>query len=271
MRRGLIGIAGITWITLTAACAVALAGPRAWAVEIRKAGNIEVPAGVGVVAYSTDPLVAQTLRQDFEAENRGADAETPSPVTLSVSVNQRPLRPGVSLQDLAPGDPDVAALIKAAGAKPPPLGDTGTAVDEAALARARAQNSMLPAGATPMQSLLNQIQTHGDLGPPLADPNGCVPGTPCVTGGSGPSPRPQPGSPKYTGDTQDYMLQGYESNARRMGRHAAARDFDNVIVARVSISGSPGEMTVVALTHPGEDLDDAKKLIAEEIANTVLH
>jgi hypothetical protein len=30
-------------------------------------------------------------------------------------------------------------------------------------------------------------------------------------------------------------------------------------------------MTVVAVAHSGEDLHEAKKLIAEEIANAILH
>jgi hypothetical protein len=66
------------------------------------------------------------------------------------------------------------------------------------------------------------------------------------------------------------MSQGYEGAARR-ARRLQAKDFDNVIVARVSISGSPDEMTVVAVFHPGEDEHEAKKVIAEEIVNAALH
>src|SRR5882762_9991054 len=170
---------------LIAASLMAAIASRALALEVRKAGKITVPADAQVVPFSTDATVADVLRQDFAAEHRGADANATSPVTLSVAVTQRPLRPGVSLQDLAPGDPNVEALLKSAGATPPPVGDTGTEVDEAALARARAENHMLPPGATPMQNLFNQIQTHGDLGPPLADPAGCVPGMPCQPGVTG--------------------------------------------------------------------------------------
>ena len=256
---------------LVAGCVVALAARNASALEIRKAGKISIPADVGVVPFSTDAMIADTLRQDFEAEHREADDNASSPVTLSVNVTERSLRPGTSLQDLAPGDPDVAMLLKSAGATPPPLGDTGTDVDEAVLARARAENHMLPPGATPMQSILNQIQTHGDLGPPMADPSGCVPGSPCSPSGTPPPPLAQPGSQGYTGDTEDYMSQGYEGAGRRAKRQLSAEYFDNVIVARVSISGSPDEMTVIAVTHPGEDAHDAKKLIAEEIVNAVLH
>jgi len=257
---------------LIAVCLLGVMAPRASALEVRKAGKITVPDNAQVVPFSTDALVADVLRQDFAAEHRGADANATSPVTLSVSVTEHPLRPGVSLQDLAPGDPDIEALLKAAGATPPPVGDTGTDVDEVALARARAENHMLPPGATPMQNLFNTIQTHGDLGPPLADPSGCVSGMPCQPPltGSAPPPPAAPGTPGYTGDTQDYMAQGYEGAARR-ARRLQAKDFDNVIVARVSLTGSSDEMTVVAVFHPGEDEHQAKKLIAEEIVNAVLH
>lgn len=264
-------LSALTRFGLIALAMVAVAAPRALALEIRTAGKISMPADVQVVPFSTDALVADRLRQDFEAEHRLAGISAASPLTLSVSITESPLRPGVSLQDLAPGDPNIEGLIKAAGATPPPLGDTGTEVDEAALARARAQNHMLPPGATPMQNVWNQIQTHGDLGPPLADPAGCVPGMPCVATGTAPPPLPQPGSEGATGDTQDYMLQGYEGAGRRARRQLAASDFDNVIVARVSMSGSDDKMTIVAVTHPGEDTHQAKKLIAEEIVNDVLH
>jgi hypothetical protein len=262
MYRALIRFAVI------AAGLLALAAPRALALEIRKSGKISVPPDVGVVAFSTDALVADRLRQDFAAEHRGADANASSPLTLSVTVSESPLKPGVSLQDLAPGDPEIEALLRSAGATPPPVGDTGTAVDEAALARAHAQNQMLPRGATPMESLLNRLQAHGDLGPPQVDPSaGCAPGMPCVPAAPAPPP---PGTPGYTGDTQDYMLQGYAGAGRR-ARQLSAKDFDNVIVARVSLSGSTDEMTVIAVTHPGEDAHEAKELIAEEIVNAVLH
>jgi hypothetical protein len=255
---------------LIVASIVTLAAPRALALEIRKSGKISVPPDVGVVPFSTDALVANRMRQDFAAEHREADANAATPVTLSVTVNEAALKPGVSLQELAAGDPDVEGLLKAAGATPPPLGDTGTEVDEAALARARAQNHMLPPGATPMQNLMNQLQSNGDLLPPQADPTaGCVPGIPCAPTQTGPT-TPPPGTAGYTGDTADYMSQGYEGAGRR-ARQLSAKDFDNVIVARVSISGSSDEMTIVAVTHPGEDQKEAKELIAEEIVNAVLH
>lgn len=47
--------------------------------------------------------------------------------------------------------------------------------------------------------------------------------------------------------------------------------YDTAIVARATSSNGSDEMTVVAVTHPGEDLRKAKELVAEEIANALLH
>jgi hypothetical protein len=85
-----------------------------------------------------------------------------------------------------------------------------------------------------------------------------------------PSPRPQPGSPDYTGDTQEYLQQGHGQMSGGMRRDDADA-YDTIIVARASLNGKPEELTVVAVVHPGEDERDAKKLVAEEIANAVLH
>jgi hypothetical protein len=47
--------------------------------------------------------------------------------------------------------------------------------------------------------------------------------------------------------------------------------YQTVIVARVTLTGAPDEMTVVGVTQPGEDVREAKKLVAENIANALLH
>ena len=47
-------------------------------------------------------------------------------MTVTVTVNEKLLKPGVVLGDLGPGDPWVIAkLMRAAGTDPPPIGDTG--------------------------------------------------------------------------------------------------------------------------------------------------
>src|ERR1700691_5381063 len=100
---------GIVSITLLAV--IALAAVPARALEIRKAGKIVVPAGADLVPFSTDPTIANVLRQDLEVQGRSAGTDAQAPLTLTVSVNEQPLKPGVSLGDVAPGDPEVAGLI----------------------------------------------------------------------------------------------------------------------------------------------------------------
>ncbi len=241
--------------------------PAAFAVQIERSGKLTVPASAALVPFSTDPTVAQVLGQDFDAAHKAASAETPSPLTVTVTVSQQPLKPGVSLNQLAPGDPQVADLIKAAGATPPPIGDTGDKPDEVAIARARAQRLMAPHD-NPMQQLINQFEApQGELGPPVPCDPQAPPGPGCAPAPQ-PTPRPLPGSPDYTGDSEQYMQQG--SAARRFSPHDDTV-YQTVIVARVTVSGAPDEMTVVGVTQPGEDVRAAKKLIAENIANAVLH
>jgi hypothetical protein len=66
---------------------------------------------------------------------------------------------------------------------------------------------------------------------------------------------------------QDYEQQGNPNPFHKQDDQA----YDTVVVARASLSGSADEMIVVAVIHPGDDVDDAKKLVGEEIANSVLH
>jgi hypothetical protein len=181
---------------------------------------------------------------------------------LTVSVADQALRPGVSLGQLAPGDPDVGDLLKAVGVTPPPIGDTGTERDEAGIARRNGQ-SLLPSAGSPLQRSLGELRAEREL-----MPQGTV-GQPYPPNAT-PSPRPQPGSPDYTGDTQEYLQQGHGQMLGGTHRDDAGA-YDTIIVARASLNGKPEELTVVAVVHPGEDERDAKKLVAEEIANAVLH
>jgi hypothetical protein len=47
--------------------------------------------------------------------------------------------------------------------------------------------------------------------------------------------------------------------------------YDTAIVARATIAGSASSLHVVALVHGGDDIQTAKKLVAEEIASAILH
>lgn len=254
--------------------------PPARAIEIRKSGKISIPANAQIVPFATDPTVANVLRQDFQAERRAAPANAATPVTLTVSLTERSLKPGVSLEDLAPGDPAVPTLLQEAGETPPPLGDTGVATDEAAVARMREQQQVPPN--TIAQSAQAAGALQGLMGPMMMGPmmmggpmmGGPMMGGPMMGGPMMPAPAQQaqpvqPGDPGYTGDTQSYMQQGSALQGFQQSPDNG-NNYDWVIIARVSTSGSNDEMTVLAVVHPGEDRHAAKRLVAEEIANTVL-
>jgi hypothetical protein len=62
--------------------------------------------------------------------------------------------------------------------------------------------------------------------------------------------------------------------APRFGANGNASDdeiYDRVIVARASVGGSPDQLMAVVVVHPRDDVRSAKQLVAEEIANAILH
>jgi hypothetical protein len=256
-------------IATSALCLAALAfagALAASAAEIKKAGKLNVPPNATLMVFSTDPTCQQVLSEDFSAHRRSAAADAHSVVTLTVSVSEQELKPGISLGELAPGDPQVADLIQQAGAIPPPIGDTGNLFDEAALARQLAQRTVLPHD-SPGQQLTNQLLTHGEMGPPIPCDERSLPSAGCAPNPE-PTRRAQPGSPDYAGDTAQYLRRG---RASAPFFHHDQNIYETVIVARATLSGAPEEMTVVAVTRAGEDVREAKKRVAEEIANAVLH
>jgi hypothetical protein len=229
---------------LAAFAALILAVPSApFAAELKVAGKLEAPANTPVVAVSTDPVIQHVLSQDLQAAARSAGADVKTSLTLTVTVHQHLLKPGVSLADIAPGDPQVLALLRAAGASPLPIGDTGTERTDpfAVLARERA---LAPQG--PAMHNLQDYQAQGQfMG---------MPGAPPYMPGSYP-PASGPYSP-------------YHSFSDGGG---GSQIYDTAIVARAALSGHDEELTVVAVLHPVEDVRRAKKLVAEEIANAILH
>ncbi len=97
----------------------------AHAADIKMAGKLVAPANAGVVAICTDPVVQNVLNEDLRAARHGLASNPENSVTLTVTVSQQLLAPGVSLSQMFPGDPSMVELLKAAGAEPPPLGDSG--------------------------------------------------------------------------------------------------------------------------------------------------
>ncbi len=241
------------------------------AFEIRQAGKLQVSHQAQLFAFSTDPTIQEILSQDFGAASRSAEKGNGSTVTVSVNVTQQMLKPGVALTQIAPGDPQVADLMRAAGANPPPLGDTGSKYDDAALARRMAARDYMP-NDTQSERLINSISSPGryseGLGPPIPIP--CAAQS-VARPGCPPAPQTSPAATATgsIGDVQQYVDR--RKQARSLFGSGDNSDYDTVIVARASVSGAPEEMTLIAVSHPGEDVDDAKKHIAERIANSILH
>ncbi|MGH8013481.1 MAG: hypothetical protein ACREQ4_13375 [Candidatus Binataceae bacterium] len=226
------------------------------ALQVKAAGKLTIPAGARVMPFSTDPVMQRVLSQDLAAAGRAPGASAQQAVTLTVSVREDQLKPGVSLGDIAPGDPQVAALIAAAGATPPPIGDTGDEIDEGARARHLQQSNLGPTD-SPMEEALNQNSAPDGMMPPISE--------------GGMPPSGPPGQSSTTGDTQAYLQQGRAQQQFAHFYHHDTGQYDTVVVARATLSGSSNEMTVVGVALPGEDTRALKQIVAETIAGALLH
>jgi hypothetical protein len=207
-----------------AAVAIAVAaGGFAHAADVKMSGKLTAPANASIVAICTDPVVQNVLNEDLRAARHRQPSNPDDSVTLTVTVNQQMLAPGVSLNQMFPGDPSMVELLKEAGADPPPLGDSGSQpIDPFANeARRRALN--------PDDPMTDQFKAY------QARRNAI---------GNGPTP--------------------YDNIPKN-------EIYDTVIVARASLEGAADQMKVVAVVHSGDDVRRAKELVAEEIANAILH
>lgn len=135
-------------------------GGAACATEVRMAGQLSAPPGATVMAISTDPVVQKVLNEDLRATTRNRHADPTRIVTLTVSVNQQMLAPGVSLTQLFPGDPTMVALLRDAGADPPPLGDSGNQLIDPYALEARRQ-ALNPDD--PLTAQFRTYQAHNEV------------------------------------------------------------------------------------------------------------
>ncbi|HXM89189.1 MAG TPA: hypothetical protein VN916_07025, partial [Candidatus Acidoferrum sp.] len=171
------------------------------------------------------PVVQNVLNEDLRAARHGQPSNPDNSVTLTVSMNEQMLAPGVTLNQMFPGDPSMVELLKAAGADPPPLGDSGS---------------------QPIDPYANEARRQA-LNPD---------------------------------DSASEQFRTYQASRQAMNGAGALTPYDNipknqiydtVIVARASLEGAADELKVVAVVHAGDDERRAKELVAEEIANAVLH
>jgi hypothetical protein len=213
---------GILLATLLVICAsVAIAS------EVQTEGKVSAPESAPLLAVCTDPVVQETLEQDFRSAHRGPDSGGSTPVTVTVTVTENLLKPGVVLHDFGPGDPwEIARLLRAAGAEPPPIGDTG---DKRLDPYAEAARRQVMEPDDPMLGLRNY---------------------------------------------QDFRNEAKRPEGPSFGPNGNATDeeiYDRAIVARASVAGSSDQMMAVIVVHPRDDDHTAKELVAEEIANSILH
>jgi hypothetical protein len=213
-------------ISISIAILIALAAPVHAASQIRTSGSLSVPEDSPVMAFCTDPVMQQILDEDFRASRHTFKRTGKTFVTLTVTMHEQLLQPGVSLGDVAPGDPGAAALLQQLGAQPIPLGDSGDQPPDPyeSVARLEAEQPDNPT----MAQFRNYQAMKQSQEQPLPQSGG-VPGVPLE------------------------------------------QQYPTAIIARVTSSGREGALTVASLVMPGDDIHDAKELIAEEIANDVLH
>lgn len=231
------------------------------AIRVKVGGKLAVPAGATLGVIATDPVLQQVLSEDLEVEGRLADPSAATALTLTATLNKRVLEPGMSLSDVARGDQVAVALLRAAGIAPPPNPEPEPGPDSAATGTAAQGNSRMPNDVRSYEQEGREMEMPpqpGTIGSPFNPfPMAPWPVPPATAQGrSVISPYPQRYLPNQTGPSG-----GQESSAV----------YDTVFVARATVGSSGGALVVVAVAHPGYDSHEVRKLVAEEIANAVLH
>jgi hypothetical protein len=253
--------------TLTAALvsfgAGALHAADAPQVVVKAGGKLAVPATAPLGVIATDPVLQQVLSQDFQVAGRLASASATSELTLTVSLMHRVLEPGMSLKDVARGASDAVALLEQAGVKPPPLQEDAAPAQDGAL---DADDTTAAQGNSHATSDVNNYEQQGQvqqqrapMGGPMPLPMGGWPVPPATA-------QQRSAIPPYA---QQYQGTSPSDDARH--EHDASAVYDTIFVARVTAGSDGGELTVVAIAHPGFDAREVRKIMAEEIANAVLH
>jgi len=204
--------------------AIAAIAGSARAADIKMAGKLSVPPDASVIAICTDPVVQKILNEDLRAARRGTGSDERM-VTLTVTVSQQLLKPGVSLTQMFPGDPSMVELLKSAGADAPALGYTGDKPLDPYETEAR-RGALTPDD--PITAQFRSYQARQQM----------------INGAHAPTP--------------------YD-------KIPESEIYSTVIVARASLEGAADQMKVVAVVQSGDDTRRAKELVAEEIANAILH
>ena len=233
-------------------------------IVVKVGGKLPVPPTIPLGVIATDPVLQQVLSQDFQVAGRLASASATSELTLTVTLTHRALEPGMSLNEVAPGNGDAVALLKQAGVRPPPLPEQA-AQDQDQDSDPNADGTSAAEGNSHSKNDVNSYEQQGQMQQrpdPMSRP---------------PLPMTQWPVPPATAQQRSAIppyMQPYQRNSplddARREREASAV-YDTIFVVRVTAGGDGSELNVVAVAHPGFDSHEARKLIAEEIANSVLH
>ncbi|HVB80216.1 MAG TPA: hypothetical protein VNE82_09785 [Candidatus Binataceae bacterium] len=256
---------------LVVALTVTIAGmgaPLARAAEapqivVKVGGKLPVPPTIPLGVVATDPVLQQILSQDFQLAGRLAGASATSELTLTVTLTHRALEPGMSLNDVAPGNSDAVALLKQAGVAPLPLPEQGASDSNG---ESDDDDDTTAEGNSHPKNDVNSYEQQGQMNQGALSSGGLplLPTTPWPV-----PPATAEQRSAIPPNMQPYQRTGPLDEARR--DRAASAIYDTIFIARATVGSDGGELTVIAVAHPGFDAHEARKLMAEEIANKVLH
>lgn len=239
-------------------------------IVVKVSGKLPVPPTIPLGVIATDPVLQQVLSQDFQVAGRLADANATSELTLTVTLTHRTLEPGMALNEVAPGNGDAVALLKQMGVKSAPLPEQVAQdkdEDKDQDSDSDDDDTNAAEGNSHAKSDVNSYEQQGQMQQRPTAMGGAIPPLPLT-------PWPVPPATAQQRSAIPPSMQPYQRNSpldeARREREASAI-YDTIFVARVTAGTDSSELTVVAVAHPGFDAHEARKLIAEEIANSALH
>ena len=233
-------------------------------IVVKVGGKLPVPPATPLGVIATDPVLQQVLSQDFQVAGRLAGAGATSELTVTVMLTHRALEPGMSLNEVAPGNADAVALLKHAGVAPPPLPEQEAQDRDQENDPDADDDTNAAEGNSHARNDVNSYEQQGGIrqSDPMSRP---------------PLPMTQWPVPPATAQQRSAIppdMQPYQRmNPLDEARHEreASAVYDTIFVARATAGSENSELTIVAVAPPGFDAHEVRKLIAEEIANSVLH
>jgi hypothetical protein len=219
-------------------------------VTIKSSGRlIAPPKDVPLLVVSTDPVIQRVLSEDISAAGRTTITLAKRAVTLTVTSTERALTPGLAVQQLAPGDPEVGRLLAEAGVEAPAL-SAGESEPTNSNSTAPLPPPIMPLDPQQQQAMRYQ-QSFGPMlngMPGMGMPGMGGPGM-GTSGGGGP------------------LAGGLGGLFGQHSGESAIYDTALVVIAELD---QGGKMTLLAVVPPDQNLASVKETLAERIANAIL-